>query len=207
MKKSTKNWLIAVLAFVVLAAGIALAFICQPVNANKYINADYEDVLTNRDSSAIFYETEFVLDGFLDERGSKAEAVSCQSVFQIPDTVLYYNRDFVEDTLGVAFDAGHWGGSFACDPREVKVTLNQAIQILDKTNIVKPHSDKVTLRWPLGARYDNALYIFGSTTTEYYIYVDAMTGEVNELDVVNRDEENDTTAIVAAPVNTVAVER
>lgn len=173
----------AIAAIAVAVVALVVVWLCQrgdKPTVNECIVKDYEAAL-EISPRARYYETECVLNGCLDDVHTDAKIVSYSQIVQIGDSVYYYNRDFKEGTLDVTHKYGHWGGTFKCDPHDICITFDEALDILDKSNIVLPHSNKMTLRCPMGAGSYTPLYIFGSTTSKLYVYVDAVTGKVGQL--------------------------
>lgn len=79
------------------------------------------------------------------------------------------------DSLGVATYttyASPWMED-VCIPR-VNFTLREALDILYKTDIIKPKTDFMTLRQPLYPGIAEPMYIFGNS--QYYVTVGANTG-------------------------------
>lgn len=176
-----KKLIFIIAAVVLIAVLLVILFSGNKKTVNDFIVEDYCEVLEQY-PDAIYYETDCVLSGYLDELKTKTEVISYESIFQFDkDSVVYYRRNLVDNTLEIEKKYGHWQGSFSSDPRDTKVTFSEALEILEKSNIVKPHSDKMTLRWPLGSKYDHALYIFGSTMSDLYVGVDVISGEVYEV--------------------------
>lgn len=173
------------LYYVVIVLGLlmfagAAYYSCTCHSLTDYIIKDYETVL-NENPRAKYYETECVLNGYLDEVKDKAKVVSYRQIHQVADSVHYYNRNFEDNTLSVTKQYGHWSGTFKADPHDMLVGFNDALDILMENNVVLPHSNKMTLRCPMGAESYNLKYIFGSTKSKLYIYVDAVTGEVGQM--------------------------
>lgn len=181
MKKKTYLW-IAGIAVLTIAVVVAVVISCHRTEktVNDFIVEDFETVL-NEHANARYYETECVLNGFVDELKTDAKVSSYKQVVQVGDTVHFYNRDFDEKTLDIKKKYGHWSGTFKCDPSDILVSFDEALDILVESGVKMPHSNKMTLRCPMGGASYTPLYIFGSTQSHLYVYVDAVTGEVGNL--------------------------
>lgn len=134
-------------------------------------------------TKAHFYEAQCVLNGKLKQ--TAADDVKLKSI----ETVTAANGNVYLTTTDVEtgskfrdiHENASWVGSYSIDPTIVKISFKQAVSIVKtQTEYPAPDSDKMTFRHPLGS-IANPLYIFGSTTENYYVSVDAMTGEVSIL--------------------------
>lgn len=67
---------------------------------SKWISTNFIEILN-------YYETECVLNGFVDELKADAKVSSYKQVVQVGDTVHFYNRDFDEKTLDIEKKYGH----------------------------------------------------------------------------------------------------
>lgn len=133
-----------------------------------------------------YYETQLVLNEYLDAEGCTGTVDSVTNVFQI----VYEYEGGGYDPLVVIF--GHSPDAFTVKEAEgpwlededmsgdnITITYRQAYERLMKSNYAKPHSNKCTLRKMVGPRTCNPQYIFGNIYQ--CLFVDAVTGEVSDI--------------------------
>ena len=137
-----------------------------------------------------WFETRVEYDNFFDADTTLAVA-KVESLFQVA----------VEDSLGVktfVYDFVHEPDVIDVEPgviegfvlddmplndTEIVLTFDEAFARLFEANLPKPHSTKVVLRKELGPKAGvNAQYIFGNT--EAQVFVDAVTGDVTDVNPV-----------------------
>lgn len=147
---------------------------------NDFVNEDFLYSKTMKDGA--LEEVETVLNGTVDTLTSEnVEVVYMKSVIQKNGFVDFIERNFTEKTIDTIQTEGLWVGSFAFEQGEFPITINKAIELLHESNKVLPSSNKMTLRRPVGpTQYKSQLYIFGQQNTGF-IYVDAVTGEVGNI--------------------------
>ena len=68
------------------------------------------------------------------------------------------------------------------DKEPIKITFAEALEKLNQVNFPKPHSRYCVLRKEVGPKDANVQYIFGNSKAQ--LYVDAVTGEVTDLNPV-----------------------
>lgn len=179
----------SILVFV-LGAVIALACTnCHRVkkspvlDVESTIKTDLESVYAQYgEEHCKWYETTVTLKNFLDG-DEKMEIVSVESVFQatIPADSTSYNTYVImtyHDASGsesskVSHD--FWIEDFPLVGPFL--SFQTAYDKLMMANCPKPHSRKCVLRKEVGPNNVNPQYIFGNS--EFRVYVDAITGDVN----------------------------
>ena len=147
-------------------------------NFEEVVNVDNDFVL-NKYESAVFFEVDAVLDGYVDEE-TELNVQEIKTIFhdykKKPSVIIvlregaYGEYPAISKLNTVLMD---------CLPIKLplELTLQQAIGKLKESDIKLPHSDIVVLKNPLRPEADSPLYIFGQNSTGY-VAVDAVTGEV-----------------------------
>lgn len=164
-----------------LVAAIAL-FSCNSKEEGRDFNStvceDYVEFMSAHDTvTCEFYEADIDLNAPVTENG-EVVAVRWSEVFQEPNVVHTYEYTAgVKDRIETA-DSGLWVGDHKFNPCDLKLTLKDAIEVINSTDkVAVPATQKVVLRMPLDGKTENPLYIFGTHRTGF-VAVDAMTGDV-----------------------------
>lgn len=142
-----------------------------------------------------WFETRAEYDNFFDA-DTTLTLIKVESLFQVA----------VEDSLGVktfVYDFVHEADEVDADAEPIEafvlddmplndeqivLTFSDALERLFEANLPKPHSSKVVLRKVLGPKEGvNAHYIFGNT--EEQVFVDAVTGDVTDVNPFYNAEE------------------
>lgn len=158
------------------------------------IQSDYTYMADNYGPDFIFYESDILLNEFLDDENCTGTVYAVTNVFEVVTTIdsVSYQPTVVmithtADVFQVKEVQGTWIEDFAIDADEVALTYRQAYKQLMKANYPKPHSRNCILRKPVGPVRCNAQYVFGDISTPYF--VDAVTGNVtNSNPAFNRRE-------------------
>ena len=152
--------------------------------------ADNATILQNYpDFEGFFREAQYELNGLVSETPAEdLKPVSVNYVYAYTDMVahteplLQVKRDF---TTGADLDYHYshatspYEGSAPIDPTKAKISLEEALQLVKKANVVPPETRFVTFRQYVYKDLPNIYYIFGGKQDrEIDIYVDAITGEV-----------------------------
>lgn len=155
------------------------------LNVENLIAMDRQDMFTNHGQDYRWYETCMRLNDFLDEDndGSLAEVVNAfQAISEAGDgydTKVFKFQHFADGTYAQDSVIGFWVEDFPMNEEMIKVTYQEAYDKLMATNCPKPHSRYVTLRKQVGPKPANPQYIFGNLKAQ--VYVDAVTGEVSDV--------------------------
>lgn len=154
-------------------------------NLTDYITADNQYMNTETGNDYTWYETDILLNDFLDEEcdGSIAELVNIfQTVEQVSktsfDTKVFKFQHFADGRNIKDSTLGFWIENYALHMDEIKVSYKDAFKKIQEVNLPKPHSRHVCLRNPIGPKECNPQWIFGNIQSQ--IWVDAVTGEVRE---------------------------
>ena len=139
--------------------------------------SDFEAV-TDTNPKAMFYESDIVLSSSIASDTEDYTVVKALNVVQSNGWCLRFSHD--KDTTVVFKDNTYWLEDRPIDLDEI-ISLDSAITRVKMANIIKPDSKAVVLRKILGPKPLNTMYIFGQTHTGF-IYVDAVTGEVGQLE-------------------------
>lgn len=155
----------------------------QVNDITAYIALDNEYMSIETGDDFRWYETDILLDEFLDEDcdGSIKELVNVfQTVENIDstsfDTKVFKFQHFSDGKNEKGYVHGFWIENLPID--SVKLSYREAYDKVMSVNLPKPHSQHVTIRKPLGPLPCNTQYIFGNIHSQ--IWVDAITGEVKE---------------------------
>lgn len=152
--------------------------------------ADHAAILKNYPAfEGFFREAQYELNGLVSETPAEdLKPVSVNYVYAYTDMVahteplLQVTRDF-KNGLGLVYHYSHatspYEGSAPIDPTKAKISLEEALQLVKKANVVPPETRFVTFRQYVYKDLPNIYYIFGGKQDrEIDIYVDAITGEV-----------------------------
>lgn len=132
-----------------------------------------------------YYETQLVLNEYLDEEGCTGTVDSVTNVFQIvyeyedggynPIVVIFGHSP---DAFTVKEVEGPWLEDEDMSGENIAITYRQAYERMMQSNYPKPHSRNCTLRKEVGPYDCNPQYIFGNVDEQ--LYVDAKTGSVSD---------------------------
>lgn len=144
---------------------------------------DTKYMVENYDTSFVYYETEIILNNFLDEEcdGSFETVTNIFQTFadndtlQKPTVFMFIHEG---DSTQIENVTGYWLEDIALRDGDIVINYKDAYQKLIETNFPKPHAKTCTLRNEVGPCQSNAQYIFGDINSQ--LYVDAVTGEVLE---------------------------
>lgn len=190
-----KKFLFIPVAFVgmLLLASCAKSDDPAPTPTPSYLDvllADHAAILQNYPEFAnAFREAQYELNGLVSETPAEdLKPVSVNYVYAFIDTqeytapLLQVFRDFTTGAdLVYHYEhaASPYEGSAPIDPTKAKISLEEALQLVKKANVVPPETRFVTFRQYVYKDLPNIYYIFGGKQDrEIDIYVDAITGEV-----------------------------
>ena len=153
------------------------------INFEHFIAANKQYMYLNYGEEYNWYETEVLLNDFLDEDCDGSYS-SIYSIFHVAEdyddgggdavAVLIAMTESGKDTVDVKH--GIWIGDFPMEFDNIKVTYKEAFDMIMAVNHPKPHSKHCVLRKPIGPNQINPQYIFGNVHAQ--IYVDAVTGDI-----------------------------
>lgn len=152
----------------------------KELDVEQCVLSDKEYMIENFGIDYKWYETSINLKDYLDEDGGAVESVV--SVFQVAkeegkslDTqVVVISHTEEEDKVDVMHT--FWVEDFPLEA--IKITYQEALEIVNRVNLPKPHSKRCVLRKQVGPKPCNPQYIFGNQMAQ--IYVDAVTGDVTD---------------------------
>lgn len=154
----------------------------QTDDITAYITLDNQYMATETGNDFRWYETEILLDEFLDEEcdGSIAELVNIFQVAEMKDstsfdTKVFKFQHFADGRNAKGYTLGFWIEDYPMKLEEIKVPYKKAFEIVQQVNLPKPHSQHVVLRNPIGPKGCNPQWIFGNIHEQ--IWIDAVTGE------------------------------
>lgn len=185
-----KKTLIWILAAVVAAAVILLCVKrCNPdpepqpepveVTFNQAFESDYDYMAEKFDTCFNFYEVQVELDGTLDSLGTNVKVAKMTSVAQTDDSVYFFVREHgLDGEVEIKTLHDIWLESAKFTKEDVKVTLEEALMVLNDSLETLPATKFVTLRNPIGPTlHEYPFYIFGQMLST----VNAGTGKVNDF--------------------------
>lgn len=144
--------------------------------------ADYEYIMKTYDSSK-YRVSYFESQGKLAKPVYEATDGKCiwiKSVFAVEDTVIFFIHDTAYADVKIEKINSYWLEDQVITPY-VKVSLDAAIDSLQRVDIIKPKSPVFVIRRPLYPPFpDHSYYIFGDFGHSPFIQVDSNTGEVRE---------------------------
>ena len=132
----------------------------------------------------IYYETQIVLNEWLDDENCTGTVASILNVFQIvegadtafsPHVYLFKHTD---STFNVKVVDDAWMEDQDMAKDAITITYRQAYKKLMKANCIKPHTKNCVLRKMVGPYDCNPQYIFGDAFDEC-VFVDAVNGRVS----------------------------
>lgn len=150
----------------------------------KTIQSDRTYMCDNYGCANRWYETTVQLNEYLDE-DCTGTVYGVTNVFQVAEEIGdgYDTRVVMithsAEAMQVKEVHGFWVEDYPLDASDVKITYRQAYERLMAANFKKPHSRNCVLRKEVGPVECNAQYIFGNTHAQ--LYVDAVTGEVSDI--------------------------
>lgn len=156
--------------------------------ATKLLNKDRAH-MKEIDKAYVYYESCYMFEGKFDTLTTPT-IVNIENVFQTVDkennqpTVHIAHHDITkssdiwEENVG-----GFWLGDNDMNEYEIKITIEEAFAKAKKSSFKQPHSSFCTLRAEVGIKVCNPQYIFGNSTYGL-LYVDAVTGEVSDVNPV-----------------------
>lgn len=151
----------------------------EQIVPEQFISTNMEDMFISYEENFVWYNTTVVLKDSLN-KAEHFNIESINSVFQVngntPKVVIF---DYI---TGKTTINGIWMECFPLNYSDIKLTFKEAYDKLMETNYPKPHSKNITLRKAIGPNICNPQYIFGNT--KYQLFVDAVTGEVTDVDPV-----------------------
>ena len=186
--------------FFVILASILIAFatssckctsdVEEPINGvsasvENLVSLDRQDMFQYYGEDYRWFETGVVLKDWLDEEndGSIEMVVNVFQMVEVRDSSSF--DTFVVKYQHVGEDVyqecvrGFWVEDFPLNDENVKVTFKEAYEKIMAVNLPKPHTKQVVLRKQVGPNPCNPQWVFGNIKSQ--IYVDAVTGEVSDV--------------------------
>jgi len=162
----------------------------EPVDSvlivEKTVAADMDsmNVWYGRDAY-VYYESELKLSGYVDIEDT-VDIVQIINVFQVGETdtqeaTAVQFKHIVNEKPTVRKDEGYWLEDCPMTQPMLKLTYADAFDRYMQADIVKLHSKWCTLRRPLGPNLCMPQYIFGDNKSNGYVFVDAFTGNVSNI--------------------------
>lgn len=154
--------------------------------AENTISVDREYMFLNYGSDYRWYESQILLNNYLDEEndGSIAEITNVfQAIVDHSEDGQSFDTRVImithrADSTEILVKDGFWIEDYSLNEEAITVTYAEAYEKVLEVNYPKPHSKHCVLRSEIGPKPANAQYIFGNL--RYQLYVDATTGEVTD---------------------------
>jgi hypothetical protein len=149
----------------------------------QLINADKAH-MDSIDNTYMYFETTYTFAGTVDTL-TTPDVVAVSNVFEIVDTVKMEPTVYLVDHMLGEKDSTVWDvkvGSFWLEDFDLRhytyrLTVEDAFNLMQSANVVKPKSKYCVLRAQLGPKACNPQFIFGNDKTGM-VFVDAITGAV-----------------------------
>lgn len=177
-----------------LAAFMMLAFsacnscdrqIEKEQTVEEFILADTAYMTANYDTTYVWFETQIVLNNYLDEESCDGSFEKVINIFEVITKVdsASYNTLVVKmihigDSLEIQASEDFWIEDMVMNKEPISLTYAEAFNLMNTSNYMKPHTKYCVLRKEVGLVVANAQYIFGDIVSQ--IYVDAITGDVSD---------------------------
>ncbi len=144
---------------------------------------DTKYMVDNYDTCFVYYETQIVLNNYLDEE-CDGSFESITNVFQaltlvdstLQPTVVIFSH--VGEILSIEKVNDTWMEDIPMCKEDFVLTYKDAFKLINEVNYPKPHSRNCILRLEVGPCPENPQYIFGNNESQ--LYVDAIDGDVSE---------------------------
>lgn len=162
----------------------------QPVVEN-YLESDKEYMSNNYGETYVWYETEVIYNNFLDEEND-GSFESVKSVYQYENVcdsgaiVKVVTITHCGELMDVEVVDGWYAECFNMRGKVLPITFNDAFNAIMAVNLPKPHTRCCVLRDQVGPVAANPQYIYGVGL----LFVDAVSGEVSEINPVFPDSED-----------------
>ena len=156
----------------------------KEIIVENVVKADRDYMTENYGNTYVWYETQILLNDYLDEEcdGSFSEIVDVFQVITTIDSAKFDTKVIkmyhVADSSYIEEIEGFWVEDMNMNDEIISVTYKQAFQLINEVNFPKPHSKNCVLRKEVGPIEANPQYIFGNIESQ--LYVDALTGDVTD---------------------------
>ena len=150
----------------------------------QVVQSDRQYMCDHSGCGYIYYETQIVLNEWLDDENCTGTVASIKNVFQIvegEDTAFsprVYLFKHTDTSFMVQVVEDFWIEDYDMAKDDITVTYRQAYKNLMKANCIKPHTKDCVLRKMVGPYDCNPQYIFGDAFDEC-VFVDAVNGRVS----------------------------
>ena len=183
--------------FVVLVLfGLALFVGCSSCGGDKpvapkgelvledVVSADREYMALNYSKDYVWFESQVILNDYLDSDSCDGSFSDILNVFQYVKQVGKFEKPYVvmfshsEGVDSVSVIQSSWLEDVVLEDSLIKLSFKEAFDIAMKSDLQKPHSIHACLRNPLGPKLVNPQYVFGNIHKQ--IWIDAKTGEASD---------------------------
>ena len=150
----------------------------------QVVQSDRQYMCDHYGCGYIYYETQIVLNEWLDDENCTGTVASIKNVFQIvegEDTAFsprVYLFEHTDTSFTVQVVEDFWIEDYDMAKDDITITYRQAYKNLMKANCIKPHTKDCVLRKMVGPYDCNPQYIFGGAFDDC-VFVDAVNGRVS----------------------------
>lgn len=154
----------------------------KEIVVENLVSEDTKYMVDNYDTCFVYYETQIVLNNYLDEEcDGSFESVTnifqgytlVDSTFQ-PTVVIF---EHIGDSSSIEKVNDVWMEDVVMKNDDIAISYKDAFKFMNEVNYPKPHANVCVLRKEVGPCEANAQYIFGNIESQ--LYVDAITGDVS----------------------------
>lgn len=139
------------------------------------------------DKTYKYFETYYLFAGTVDTL-QKPEIDSVSSIFQTFDestmkATVYFSEHKLapkDSTSWKVVENAWWGEDLNLRDYKYQLTVEEAFNVMQKADVIKPKARACVLRAQLGPKHCNPQYIFGNETLGM-IFVDAITAKVTTI--------------------------
>lgn len=149
------------------------------------VSADREYMALNYSKDYVWFESQVILNDYLDSDSCDGSFSDILNVFQYVKQVGKFEKPYVvmfsHDTKGtdsISVVQSSWLEDVVLEDSLIKLSFKEAFDIAMKSDLQKPHSIHAVLRNPLGPKLVNPQYVFGNIHKQ--IWVDACTGDATD---------------------------
>lgn len=154
----------------------------KEIVVENLVSEDTKYMVENYDTCFVYYETQIVLNNYLDEE-CDGSFESVRNIFQgytlvdstFQPTVVIFEH--IGDSSSIEKVNDIWMEDMVMTKDDIAISYKEAFKYMNEVNYPKPHAKACVLRKEVGPCEANAQYIFGNIESQ--LYVDAITGDVS----------------------------
>lgn len=199
MTKKAKTWFWIFVVAVVIAFGAAVVYnvltdkeevpteetVVADKTFNDYLQQDFDSIKALYPDCFFYSFMATVRDSL--STSETFEILETQTTFQVGHEVHHFYRNVELGRTWEDIEQGHWGGLYALDSIDVKISAEAAFELVkEDTTVEVPGGKFITFNHTIGEPElnPNPNYVFGSVKTSL-VAVDAVTGKVRQYSKLN----------------------